>query len=493
MRTRVRKKEKPKKTKFHIVVKIHSIITMFVFVAYVCSGVLLGPDLLLNDVKDKYAFAASSTSSVGLSLWVAGPPEIPVLEGYSQCDMGNLAIWLNWTGLHDVTNHDLYRDGEILVSGLTTNSYNDTNISQNSSYTYYVISNGPMGMAQSDPITVSTGTCEPPPPPDPTCNIGTFAGINLSQHSGILRTEKTTPAITGTTNMANAQISIEIFPGPIASVSTVANNNGYWYWSVPTPLALGSYTLVVVARDPDDQLRSKTTSMQFEIFESEDDDDDDDQGEDNNNQGENNNTQPSTQTNPQESSRGEVTPPASTEKVKEEISLEIRNNEKTVLRGQKLFTRAVFVGIDGGAFIEGAELKYQIIDMKGMVLHEAKEDNVSVKSGVVEKDLPIPVSLGPGKYKLSIILLKGDKVLGAEDFFLIKDLPFTGLSGGVLLMNENLVSNLGWVMLILLVMLVVFLLLLWIEHGLYMHALGNVVDDDLDRKGMISKRKEVTG
>lgn len=469
------KKTKPKKTKLHIAVKIHSAITCLVFVAYISSGLLLGPELLLGDMKNKYAFAADAVS---LSLWIPGPPEVPVLSGYEQCDKGNLAIWLNWTASPDANSYDLYRNGEILISGISTNYYTDTNIEQNASYTYYVVAYGPLGNAQSNEAAVSTGICEPPPPPQPQCAIISFDGIDLTQNVGLVKTQNKTPSITGTTNLANAVIAISLYPGPIIAADTFANVNGYWYWNIPADLPLGSYVIYVTASDPDNQMRMSTTSLSFEIIEESSSDDDDHDHENKN----------YTQlVRPQ----GKLAPAMSMERKQGSVSVAVLNKEKLVFRGQELFLDVFLKNIGKSGSENITRLTYRIFDSKSKLLHELKEEIKITSDEHVKKNIKLPVFMGPGRYKISLFAQMKNNNFVAEDFFLIRDYPFIGVGGGILLTNETLVANLGWIFIILLLILLIFLILLLIEYWLYRHALRNVFDMDLEKEGFVTKRKEV--
>lgn len=480
----------PKKRKkiFKRIAKVHAVFTIIALVFYLGVGIFGGPEFLLKDIKNKYnALAANTTLSVRL----VGPPGKPVVTATPNCSGTDPLVLLDWDPTSDTDNYDVYKGGVLLVSGITNDYYQDNNVSTETAYTYYVIANGPLGNTQSDDASATTGKCLP----DPTCDITTIEGV---PYSGIPElTDITTPTFTGTTNIPFADITIDIYSGPIISGTTTANLNGYWSWTVPTPLEYTTHTIFVTAADPADPTRTIQISKQFIIQTAEEEE----EGGGGGNNGHHHKKTTAT-TVPAVPSPAVPTPaptpvtppppvPPKPENVQIplEFKISVTNPDKTAYAGDDLEFNLEVKKNEGSPAT--AEVEYAIIGPDGKTVKEWKEKiPLGENTQILSKKTTIPKLAKAGNYKITAKSQIGQMTISAEDSFQIKERPILKL-GGTIVTWANLLGYLGWILFWLIIILLIWLLLLLIEHHLSKRAAFQITESYLERKGMISKRKGV--
>jgi hypothetical protein len=110
------------------------------------------------------------------------------------------------------------------------------------------------------PGTSPAPTTPPGSSPAPTQATGpTTSVVITSPRNGATLTD-TTPTFTGT-SPANATIQAEINANPAINGSTVADGNGRWTWTAPSPLALGAYTATIRATNATNNTTSASVNF----------------------------------------------------------------------------------------------------------------------------------------------------------------------------------------------------------------------------------------
>jgi len=458
-------RRKRKKSLLRKIAKFHVLFTGLVLMLYLAVGFWLGPGALKQDIEGKVAGATTF-----LSVHIMGPPGKPVVTATPGCDSSSPYVQLGWEATDDTDNYDINRDSAPLITGITATSYKDTNVSANTTYSYGVIANGPLGNTASDAVNATTGDCYVPPP-EPTNEIITIENIDLTTYKKIPKIKKRTPTFTGTTNIAYALIRTELYTGPLIIASTTANENGYWSWKVPEKLDYGLHTLYVTAIDPNDNSRYKTIQQDFRVVKKEEEEEE------------------------EEAAPAPVSPvvpspagpkPGPSEKIAPfSLKLEVENKNKVVYMGSNLVTNLSIVKLRD--FEEGNDLvKYKIIDSRGNAVLEADEILRLKEGAVYRKDIKLPDYLRAGKYIVRAETEKEGYLISAEDSFEGKEKPIFHLGGGVIITYPQLVSSLGYLFMFLLLLLIIFLLLTAREYWLTTKARFFVDEEELEREGYIS-------
>lgn len=469
--------KKSKKRFFKIVTKIHAGFTVLMLLLYVTLGVIGGPEFLLRDVADKYQAIAATTR---LSVRIVGPPEKPVVTATSSCLSSSPRVHLAWQYDVSTDTYDIYRNGNPLITGVTDLYYDDNNVQALTAYTYFVTAQGLLGSNQSDDVAVTTGECYVPP--DPTCKIVTIEGKNISRYDGTPKIEDRRPSFTGTTNLSDAQIKIKVTGGPTIIANTTANGNGYWDWTVPKKLDYGNHTIYVTATDPDDEERDASDSQKFIILEK---------------AGETPTvpTTPVTPTEPGETPTppgGEepTTPEEPTKNVPLEITLKVTNQDKLAYAGETLDVSLKLKRDPAYEFPKDQEITYYILDENRGVIDEWSE-KLPADSDAFQKKINLPKLMKAGSYKIGASVTADGMMINSEDSFKVKERTLINLGGGFILTYSELLKNIGWLAFAMLLVLLLFLILLMIEHHLSAQAVSQITEEILRKKGVISRRKEV--
>jgi hypothetical protein len=453
----------------HLAAKIHASITLLAILLYTTLGVFGGPEFFLRDFSNKYK-AIAATGQVTLSLRVVGPPIKPVVSAVASCDGSDPVVNLDWEETNDTDNYDIYRNTLPLIAGITDTEYQDTNVQPLMNYDYYVIANGPYGSTASDVVSVSTPECFIST--TPTCVIQTINGKNFSSYHETPQLTDRTPRFSGTTNMANALITIDIIGETNIHATLYANSNGYWAWTVPDELKFGSYDIFVTATDPGDPTKTASDTKKFKIVEEEHE-----------------KKPPSIPPVTPPKVQPPITPPE-IHPIEGEIRVEVNNPEKTVYTGEDLQT-TLKIKIDNKE-TRDMEVTYTITDKDGNVIMTWTEKVSVTEEKTIDKNVTLPKLIKAGAYKIEVKSNLDDKLLVSEDYFQVKEKVILKLGGGTTVTLTQIMENLSWLIIFSLLFLLLFLILLIIEHHLSKQAIFHITEEYLRDKGLISKRKGVS-
>lgn len=445
--------------------KIHTTLTVLLMVGYFTFGFLLGPGFFQNDLGNKYAWAATTLTT--LSIHLAGPPVKPVVSGTPGCGVTSPYVALSWNATNDTDNYDVYRNGLSLATGITDTSYKDESVNTSTTYTYSVVANGPYGSTTSDAISATTGDCGAPTP-QATVRIITIDKINVTNLSETPKITNRMPKFTGTTNIPSAQMRFEIYTGPNIVVSSVANANGYWSFKVPVKLDYGLHKIYVTATDPNDASRFKVTTLDFKIIHEE---------------GEREKEKAPTPISVQQNPQNVIIPQE--EAAPFAFNLDVENKDKIVYAGSDLITKLSLIVLGNFKEVE-RNIKYQVIDSSGRVILEKDTLKLLREGENYYESINIPSYLKKGTYTIRAQTQSDQFLISAENLFEIKEKPVFNLGGGLIITYPVIVSSLGTLSLAFLIILMIFLLLLAREYWLSRKALLGVDEDELKRDGFIN-------
>jgi hypothetical protein len=429
----------------------------FLVIAYLAFGIFAGSELLARDLRNKYG---KVLGAVNVSVLVRGMPVKPVVTADPGCDGSYPVIDLDWADDLGVDTFDVWRNGVILVAGITSSSYRDSNVDLGTTYTYSVAAHGPLGDEQSDDIfaTAETeGYIPPPPPPPANLVITRLDSIDLTNFRCEARTNKKYPTFSGTTNISQARLTVVIISerGIRQVISSfTANANGYWSWKSKGKLKKGVKYVYFTAYDPDDESRSASASLRFRVKKK----------------------KPSKKF--LKKCRATSLLPAGFGVAKplhlaEGMKLSVEEGRKSVHQGEQMN-----FSLSGAVLGPQSKLRVGIVDDKGGLVFE-REDSSAGKQVAIDKNMP------SGEYKIFARYFDNGKDISAEDSFQVKERPLLILNSGREITSRQILSNLGWAALSLSGLLGIFLLLLLVEHHLAGKALFRVTGEKLKERGMI--------
>lgn len=105
--------------------------------------------------------------------------------------------------------------------------------------------------------------------PPPSAQTQILDGVDLTTWKCVPQTTVRKPVFSGTTNISEALVKIEIRNKKkkkrYVIAETRADENGYWFWKNSRRLKRNSYTFVVTLIDPDDSSRNFSYSEYFKI------------------------------------------------------------------------------------------------------------------------------------------------------------------------------------------------------------------------------------
>lgn len=450
---------------------------LFLVCAYLILGFTFDRDFFARDASEKYGRVLGATT---LRLRIIGPPGQPDPSATPLCDYLDAPfVRLAWDATSDTDDYYIERDGNSLVSGLTETTYDDYAVTSATDYSYVVTASGPVAPdTPSLPVVVTTNLCSALP--DPIVEIDKLNENVIVDPQEILQTQDHTPTFYGHTNINNALIEIELNSSTPIIAQTVANENGFWEWTSPLELELGSHLLEVVAIDPLDPSRRESASLQFEVIApqaSSDDDDDDDHK----------------KNRKKKTSSATIDAPALTAWPKINtnftLALTVLNDDAVVFTGQELKTRLT-VQADDPTFRQTQVIDYLILDSDGKIIFQTSSEMTVFREALVYKNIALPRLLKNGRYKV-VAQTDNDGVrISAESFFRLQEAPLI-VAGPVKFTLTELMANLGWIITILFLLLLIFLLLLYIEYWLYKHSVIRIDESFLERKGFLGQRKGV--
>lgn len=448
---------------------------------YFSVTLLKNPQFILNDLQEKYARVAGS-ATMNISLRVVGPPGKPNVVLNSGCTQNTSYVEISWNATNDTSDYDVYRDGALLTTGLVGTSYTDATVANLTAYTYQVIANGPLGNTASDDENITTQDCQIVI--IPSCTIQTFQNKLISEYSGTPKTKVRNPIFTGITNIPNADISILILGKTNLFSNLSANINGYWSWTSPVNLNYGIHRIWVTAVDPLDPTRHATDTILFEISKKdkdEDKDDDDTKKEE----------PPVTPVIPPKTTET-IIPPEEIEKIQIplNISLDVLNPNDIVFSDEKLETATDINHRTFGP--KNLNLIYEIFDPGGKKIIHSSQDLLSTHSETFKKNFSLPKLSPSGKYKITVKTSYGGFDFSSEEFFQFRESPLIDFGGGLTVTTSDLLKKISWIILFLILLILLFIILLLIERQLSKHALYQITEDFLGKKGFFGKRKGVS-
>ncbi|MDD5397239.1 MAG: hypothetical protein PHW24_04245 [Candidatus Moranbacteria bacterium] len=494
------KKAKKQKIKMNIWMRLHAAFTIFLLVSYLALGAFGGFGMLGDDLKGKYAWAADTT----IGVFVDALPGRPVISATASCSANVSIVSLSWTQSEGATIYSVTRNGMPLVSGFQTMSYEDNTVIGGQNYSYVVTASGSSGDSVSDPVVVRASDCLVIEKPDPTLTLVSFDGKEYVS-GNTLATKNKMFKITGTTNMPNASIQIKTMPGPIFVSTLQSNINGYWEYYLPAELAVGSYNFVVMAADPDNFLRNVTQNYAFQILKQDEvipvppvptpvptapTTTDDNGGGGHKNKSSNDGQTKSPAIVQENQNKGNIGQGAAVEVG----SLAIKLKRDEVFRTQDLQMTIIFGGLEkllSDQKNKLLDLKYEILDAKGKVVF-SNEGSEKIFGNKLQKAIHVPEEFPNGHYKIRISTTKEGKLISAENSFVFVELPIFNLGGGIMITYSKLISQIGWLLILAMLLLIFMLLMFLLEYYKYKQALTTVAEDSLAKRGMFSRRKGVS-
>ena len=488
------KKQKNRKLKVRLWMRLHAAFTIFLLLFYVTLGTLGGFSVLGNDLKAKYAWAAGLT----IGVFIDGLPDKPIVTATTTCTNNVSAVHLAWTGSEGATAYSITRNTLPLASGFQTMAYVDNNVIGGVSYSYVVTASGSGGDSVSESLVVIAKDCLVVSP-DPTLDLISFDEKEYFP-GGTLSTIKKIFRITGTTNMPNANIQIKTLPGPVFVSTLQANATGYWEYYLPTQLSVGTYDFQIMASDPADFLRNLTKDYAFQIL---------NEplpplppapaptpGDSGVGSGKHRPTasqvSQNNQNNQNQGAQENTKHFVATELAK--ILVKVENKNGKVYRTQDLQLLISLVNKNKLATSPNNNLfnlKYEILDKKNAVVFVSQAIE-RIIGDQFEKSLHVPENLPSSAYKIRVSLADGEGTLSGESPFIFADMPVLNFGGGIMMTYLQVVNYIGWLALILLLLLMFFSFMLGLEYYFFKEALFTIDENDLSRKGMISDRKGVS-
>lgn len=482
---------KQKKSRLKKVLKYHFFTTGFFLFFYLVIGIFGGKQLLFSDIQNKGRVAGAMISAVVRSY---GPPQIPVVSVSSGCTIKRAPfIQLDWPVDQDATSFDIYRNGAELMLGLNDNFYIDSNITSEIIYDYYVIANGPKGMETSETVSTSVSAC--PTITNPNVAVTIFEGNTLDYSSGIPKTTNKKPVFSGTTNIPNAILEIQVQSAQIIYATKFANENGFWQWIPPVELSEGTEILYVKAIDPIDDSITANASFQFIIEKKKQESDDDNNK---HNQKAISPKQPiavpgsSLVTVYPDEINSDQQPPQNFPKkpIDFEVNLESKAFIKGVSIGEDAYRgESLGVEISFTDVIEEGEpaiLSYLLIDSDQKIVAQYSDSVFPKKNDIISKNIPLSYKLNLGKYKLQVNATIGNAVVSHENYFILKDRPIIKIGAGTIITYAEVVSHMGWVSIFCILLLVLIAMLTSWEHHLYKKSLFHITEKFLKQKGFIT-------
>lgn len=479
------KKNKKKNRLSKKIAKAHMIFSIGLFVFYIALSAVYSPEFLLSDIRQKFQALADET--LAITARVLDPPAEPIVSGSAVCSNGSLSVNLDWADDENSESFSIEKDGSLLVDGLITSQYEDAMVVVDDSYLYIVTAYGPMGpgFAESQPVVITTPEECQVNLPNPTLAINSFSEKSVARYSGISKTDARRPDFSGTTNIANADISILINSPTIISAQTVANANGYWSWTPPADLNFGSHTLYVTAVDPSDPSRTVSISFNFKIIKEEDDDEEDGK----------NNTDKKKQatiivnqpliTSPLDP---ETLPQEEKVEIPLNFSLFLKNNE--VFQGKDLETLIHINKLDSVYEGTSAIIRYTVLDEKGENKISVLENATLNSQKEIKKNINIPGYFKSGRYKVKAEIIFNQYNVSQDKVFSVVERPLIKLGGGLAITYPELLSNLGLIASFLIFLLIFWLFLFYREHRLYLHALRHITERNLERIGLFGQKRK---
>ncbi|MCX6761753.1 MAG: hypothetical protein NTY33_02810 [Candidatus Moranbacteria bacterium] len=468
--------------------RAHIFITVL-FLGVYFSVAFFDPGFLSYDLRQKYHALADEL--VVITATVLGPPVHPIVTGVSRCNQSNiLRNFLDWEDDRNTYTYDINRDGLPLVTGLTVSAYSDTNITPSTTYHYTVTAYGPMGsgFAVSNPVTVTTASGCTIMAKVPAANIASSGqGTALSNDAppSIIDLQ---PLFSGTSTIPYAIVHIQV-ESPMVFIATVtANANGYWSWRPPAVLSVETHTLTVEAVDPEDSTITELSTFVFSVVTN---------TSDSSGSSGSNSSDPSGSSESNSKSthiKQAVSVPANTSSPAAlfDFSLSIKNNNQAVTQGQDMQVVLNIIDIPKQYNETTAPIRYTLIDEKGRTIFSTTRDTFLKKGKEILETFLIPRYTSSGKYSLQAEILPDRMNVSRMVGLSIEEAPLFDLgSSGTVITYAQVARNLGWVVIVLLISLLLWLFMFIREYGMYLQAIRHITEQHLRKAGFITKRKGV--
>lgn len=472
-----------------VMVRIHAWITASVLFTYALLGFLWGPSFSVDDFRSLWSALADE---VTVSAIVPAPPVPPVVTAESTCPLGALAVYLDWADDSGATSFDVYRDSSLLVSGIASSEYTDTNVDAGTSYEYIVVASGPMGSgtASSDPVSIVTSSsCLTSLVP--TVSIVSVAGTDVSSSSSVSVSSEE-PTVTGTSNMPNASVSVSLVGESSVYATPTTNSNGYWEWTPTAALSSGSYTLTVTVTHPLHPLQTASDTIELTISSSSGSDDD-------HGGTKKKKKKPAIMFTPLPTYR---VPPSTTipsftapEKLQGtvpgspvSVSLAVMNPGEWVFQWRTLETVLSIDQLDRMFEGSSGEISYVIRDASGNNVLERVQSIAVRRGGEYREAIDISRDWKSGDYHMMARLHVDSVDAETEVLFHVVELPLFDMGGGTLVTWNDAMRFLGWALLGAILWLLVLLLLFVREYWLFLHSSVRVTEETFSRHGFFGSK-----
>lgn len=442
---------------------------------YVMTGMMLNPRFFVADAKEK----AGIVKGVMISMRVVGEPGKPTVTAEAECDALSPKVALAWGETIDTTVYDIERDGSPLITGLTETSYEDTTVDAQTAYSYIVIAQGPRGSTSSDPAVIETLDCTNNSPA--TCSVVTIDEKNVVGENGTVSISSHSPKFTGTTNIANAHVRIELVSANPTVATFDANANGYWSWQVPFDLSLGLHRLTVTATDPIYDWRTTTDIKYFKIVSKEEEEED-----------------KKKKTKDTMAAPAASTVPSAVRLIQNpdeplELGLEVLNSGAVAYVGGDLNLKSVVIPKEI-SLPHDLDLLYRVYAVNREDILFQQKKSVTLKSRDPSSffhNLRLPVLLRPGRYIISVQTSANGFFISTQANFEVREVPLFSI-GAINVTWSRIMEILSWVSWGLLSIILFFLGLLELEHHWAAKALFQITENILWKKGYFSRRKGVS-
>lgn len=436
---------------------------------------MYSPEFLLHDLQSK---AKAAENTITITAVVLSPPVIPIVTVNQTCENETFFVTINWPPDINSQSFNIYRNGQILITGLTNHSYIDTRAANGQTYVYTVQAIGAMGpgLAESAPVTLDTMPVCASNPDTVTVAITTFDNKNRSQFTQTPSTSVLNPSFSGITNTPNAIISLQI--ANVVSAQTVANSNGYWNWQVPTNMSPGTYTLTLISTNPTDPSKTAQTSLTFTILSSEPE-----------------MVVQSTSTSSSSSSSKTYNkkrqpilnaPQATATNAFVEFSPKMEN--ENAYEGGKIEVSLTIEEISDQLNGKPGTFFYKILDEKGVEILSIDENTDSLQQFLMNKhEITLPSYVKPGQYTLRFGIITEGRTFSKDYRISVKAKPFIKLGANIQMTYPEFISKIGTLSIFMLIFLVLWpFAFLWETH-LYGFARKNISEYNLVGHGYLGE------
>ena len=227
------------------------------------------------------------------------------------------------------------------------------------------------------------------------------------------------PTFSGVSSIPYALIFLEIHSAPIITGKTRADENGYWTWTCPEPIPLGTHTLEVTAQAPEDVSKKVVISQKFEVVAKE-----------------------------------------YVEEIKEktlfDVVLIVRTEYKKVYPGDDLLIQAIIIKFEPKGRID-IPLHWQIRDEKEEIILDHTETMAIETQLSFIKNFHITEEAKVGKYAIFLEIPYNDTFVHSSDTFEIIKRPIFIIPGKIILTTKEFLKGILWIFVIFLLMFVIFI------------------------------------